>query len=471
MTSQLQTLIGVSAFLFALLGIVVLAVFRFRSAAKRMNQSADVDSAESAFVAAAMAEAVSRIRTKEQAQQVRADESERLSEDIVSGLTSGLMVVSADGGARIVNPAARRLLNLPTAFAPTRVAAATAAAAAAAAGAAGTAGNAGSAGAGGGAGLANMMRTPSYAEVLISVPPLAAVIEETLRTRQPIMRRVIDLRAHGLRTSAAQLGVTVSPIVHFDGRFQGLICLFTDLSTVVQLEEQLRLRESLAQVGEMTAGIAHEFRNSLATIHGYARLIDLGALSERDRTCVVGIQQEANALGEVVTNFLHFARPVDVSMEVIDLRSVLERAMDDVRAEVAARGGSLDLTGPGVRVEGDEVLLRQAFGNLCRNAVEACAEHGIVPAIHVEVRVNREHRQTLITVADNGPGVQPAARDRMFQPFFTTKAKGTGLGLALVQKIIVIHNGRITPSHPERGGLRMEVALPLVESAVHSATH
>jgi signal transduction histidine kinase len=378
-------------------------------------------------------------------------------------------VVTADGGARIVNPAARRLLNLPTAVAPTRVAAA--ASAAGNAGSSGSAGTAGAAGAAGGAGLANMMRTPSYAEVLISVPPLAAVIEETLRTRQPIMRRVIDLRAHGLRTAAAQLGVTVSPIVHVDGRFQGLICLFTDLSTVVQLEEQLRLRESLAQVGEMTAGIAHEFRNSLATIHGYARLIDLGALSERDRTCVVGIQQEANALGEVVTNFLHFARPVDVSMEVIELRTVLERAMDEVRAEVTACGGSLDLTGPGVRVEGDEVLLRQAFGNLCRNAVEACAEHGIVPAIHVEVRVNREHRQALITIADNGPGVQPAARDRMFQPFFTTKAKGTGLGLALVQKIIVIHNGRITPSHPERGGLRMEVALPLVESAVHSATH
>jgi signal transduction histidine kinase len=448
MSTELQTLIGVSTFLFALLGIVVFAVFRFRNAAKRMGQTAALESSESAFVAAAMAEAVTRIRTKEQAQQARADESERLSEDIVSGLTSGLMVVTADGGARTVNPAARRLLNLPTAIVPSRVPAAVT----------------------GKAGPVEAMRTPTYAEVLISVPPLAAVIEETLRTRQPIMRRVIDLRAHGLRTSAAQLGVTVSPIVHADGRFQGLICLFTDLSTVVQLEEQLRLRESLAQVGEMTAGIAHEFRNSLATIHGYARLIDLGALSERDRTCVEGIQQEANALGEVVTNFLHFARPVDVSMEVIDLRTVLERAMDDVRAEVASRGGSLDLTGPGVRVDGDEVLLRQAFGNLCRNAVEACAEHGIVPAIHVEVRVNRDHRQALITIADNGPGVAAAARDRMFQPFFTTKAKGTGLGLALVQKIIVIHNGRITPSHPERGGLRMEVALPLAESAVHSAT-
>lgn len=468
MSSDIQTLIGVSTFLFALLGIIVFAFVRFRTASKRLGQAAALESTESAFVAAAMADAVTRMRTKEQAQQARADESERLSEDIVSGLTSGLMVVTADGGARIVNPAARRLLSLPTALVPPRVAPVPAGIG----GAAGTGGPAGAGAAGTGtAGRFEATRTPSYAEVLVSVPPLAAVIEETLRTRQPIMRRVIDLRAHGLHTSAAQIGVTVSPIVPIDGRFQGLICLFTDLSTVVQLEEQLRLRESLAQVGEMTAGIAHEFRNSLATIHGYARLIDLAALSERDRTCVEGIQQEANALGEVVTNFLHFARPVDVSMEVIELRTVLERAMDDVRTEVAARGGSLDLTGPGVRVDGDEVLLRQAFGNLCRNALEACAEHGTVPAIHVEVRVNRDHRQALVTIADNGPGVAPAARDRMFQPFFTTKAKGTGLGLALVQKIIVIHNGRITPSHPERGGLRMEVALPLVEPAVHAATH
>jgi signal transduction histidine kinase len=460
MSPDLQTLLAVSAFMFALVGILILAFFRFRSAAKRMGTSSDLESSESAFVAAAMAEAVTRLRTKEQAQQARADESERLSEDIVSGLTSGLMVVTADGGARIVNPAARRLLNLPTGGVPSRVP-----------GMANSAYGSGMSGQGATATAGVGTRTPTYAEVLISVPPLAAVIEETLRTRQPIMRRVIDLKAHGLRTSAAQLGVTVSPIVHADGRFQGLICLFTDLSTVVQLEEQLRLRESLAQVGEMTAGIAHEFRNSLATIHGYARLIDLDAQSPRDRTCVEGIQQEANALGEVVTNFLHFARPVDVSMEVIDLRTVLDRAMDDVRAEVASRGGSLDLTGPGVRVDGDEVLLRQAFGNLCRNAVEACAESEIVPAIHVEVRVNRDHRQALITITDNGPGVEPAARDRMFQPFFTTKAKGTGLGLALVQKIIVIHNGRITPSHPERGGLRMEIALPLAETAAHSGSH
>src|SRR6185369_16844067 len=122
----------------------------------------------------------------------------------------------------------------------------------------------------------------------------------------------LDLRelASAVPVGAMQLGVTVSPIVDAKagagGKFQGIICLLNDLTSVVSLEERLRLRESLAQVGEMTAGIAHEFRNSLATIHGYARLISLDALSERDRACVEGIQQESTALAEVLTNFLAF---------------------------------------------------------------------------------------------------------------------------------------------------------------------
>jgi signal transduction histidine kinase len=211
----------------------------------------------------------------------------------------------------------------------------------------------------------------------------------------------------------------------------------------------------------MTAGIAHEFRNSLATIHGYARLIALDTLSDRDRACVEGIQQESTALAEVLTNFLAFARPTDVTFDTIELRGVVERAAQEIRAEVEAREGSLEVTGPDVTVEGDEVLLRQAFGNLCRNALEACVGQGIRPAIAVQIAIDRLLGEAIVSITDNGPGIDAAVRDRIFQPFFTTKGKGTGLGLALVQKIIITHNGRITPTHPASGGLRMDVALPL----------
>ncbi len=105
------------------------------------------------------------------------------------------------------------------------------------------------------------------------------------------------------------VGVTVSPLVNDDGTSGGVICLFTDLTAVVDLEEQLRLKDTLARLGELTAGLAHEFRNGLATIHGYARLLNPSTLPQPDARYVEGLRAETEALGQVVTNFLNFARP------------------------------------------------------------------------------------------------------------------------------------------------------------------
>ena len=120
--------------------------------------------------------------------------------------------------------------------------------------------------------------------------PLAQMIDECLATRVPILRRTIRLTAAG----ATHLGVTVSPLFDDRGELHGAICLFSDLTAVKDLEEQLRLKESLATVGELTAGIAHEFRNGLATIHGYGKLIDLDALPAAFRPYVEGIRAETD---------------------------------------------------------------------------------------------------------------------------------------------------------------------------------
>ena len=124
----------------------------------------------------------------------------------------------------------------------------------------------------------------------------------------------------------------------------GVICLFSDLTAVVELEEQLRLKETLARLGELTAGLAHEFRNGLATIHGYSRLIDVEALPPKYRPYVEGIRQEAEALGKVVTNFLSFARPENVVLSPVDLGVIARRAADDLRNELPA-GTSLTVDG------------------------------------------------------------------------------------------------------------------------------
>jgi signal transduction histidine kinase len=283
------------------------------------------------------------------------------------------------------------------------------------------------------------------------------VIEECLNTGKPIVRRALEMPHAG---DVTHVGVTVSPL-GADGS-GGVICLFSDLTAVMQLEEQLRLKETLARLGELTAGIAHEFRNGLATIHGYGKLLDPASIPEKYRPYVEGIRQETDALGQVVTNFLNFARPTQLSLATQDLRAIVERGVDDLRSDARQLNGDIVVAGEFGEVDADDVLLRQAFSNLLRNAVEACQGAGVAPDIRVEGALDSAQRVARVTVHDNGPGIPVDAREKIFRPFFTTKKTGTGLGLALVQKIIVTHNGRVLATTSPAGGACFQVTLPLV---------
>jgi signal transduction histidine kinase len=257
----------------------------------------------------------------------------------------------------------------------------------------------------------------------------------------------------------SHLGVTVSPL---DGgeRSRGAICLFSDLTSIVELEEQLRMKEALAKLGELTAGIAHEFRNGLATIHGYSRLLEPDALPAQYRPYVEGIRQEAQLLGQVVTNFLNFARPERMVLTRLDLGAVVGRAIEDVRRELPL-GAIIEATGDFAEIDGDEVLLRQMFSNLVRNAADACDDVQRSPVIAITAAIDEAHHAVRVAVEDNGPGVPEPARDRIFQPFVTTRSRGTGLGLAIVQKIVVLHNGRVSVRDSARGGACFQLVFPL----------
>ena len=410
-------LLGLNAIVAFIVGALGYAVIKFVTGARAIA-SRKPEGAETAFMAAAMEEAVKRMRAQEMAMQERAEASEHLSEEIIASMSSGLLVVSEDRHVRTLNPAGRALLL-----------------------------------------LADEPPTTAMDDVLQTAAPLAAAIDECLQTKRPVLRRTLQTQLRGGTT--VHLGVTVSPLRDPQGQEQGAICLFTDLSDVVDLEEQLRLKDSLARLGELTAGIAHEFRNGLATIHGYSRLLDPDRLPPEYGPYVKALRNETDALRQVVTNFLNFAKPTELVLGSVALDGIVGRAADDVRADATARGGSVEIRGEFGTVLGDEVLLRQAFSNLCRNALEACTDAGISPRISIEGTIDRGQSTQHLIVADNGPGVDPAIITRMFRPFFTTKSKGTGLGLALVQKIIVTHNGRVSVANGEHGGARFTVLLPL----------
>jgi signal transduction histidine kinase len=415
MTPTAYAVVGLTAIVAALIGVLVFAVLRFASAA-RDSKLLSENKTENAFVTAALHEALTKLKAQEREMSARAEASERLSSEIVQSLTAGLLVVGTDRAIRILNPAARRMLN-----------------------------------------LSDSAVSMNYEAVLGEFGPLASVIEECLRTARPIVRRKLEITSHN--PAITHLGVSVSPLSDANNELHGVICLFTDLTPVIEMEEQLHLKDSLARVGELTAGIAHEFRNGLATIHGYARLLDLNAMPAAYRPHLEGIRQETESMGEVVTNFLNFARPTKVSLSPVDLRAIAERAADEVRAEARAHGGTVDVQGEFPVIDGDDVLLRQAFSNLVRNAVEAGI--GAAKAPDVTIAGHVDGPVVRVSVEDNGPGIPMSERERVFTPFFTTKGRGTGLGLALVQKIVVTHNGRIHVGRSAQGGASLQVILPI----------
>jgi two-component system sensor histidine kinase PilS (NtrC family) len=160
-----------------------------------------------------------------------------------------------------------------------------------------------------------------------------------------------------------------------------------------------------------------------------------------------------------VTNFLNFAKPAQLMLSRVDLRAIVERAADEIASDARAHGGALTIEGEFPIIQGDDVLLRQAFSNLLRNAVEACVDVSVAPNVTVQGRL--EGPSVRVVVEDNGPGIPSERRERIFQPFFTTKGRGTGLGLALVQKIVVTHNGRILVASAAGGGASLQVILPV----------
>jgi signal transduction histidine kinase len=406
LTPSAYALLGLTAMVAALVTVLMFAMLKFAAAARETRRSLHGAGAETAFLSAALQEAVTKLKAQERANAARADASERLNGEIISSLTAGLVMVELNGDVRILNPAGRRMLDLPEAAS-----------------------------------------TEPF-ERSARVQPLLDVIDESLKSGAPIVRRGVTLPENG--HGVTHLGVTVSPL--FDEQtLHGAICLFTDL------------KESLAAVGELTAGIAHEFRNSLATIQGYSKLFDLNALPPVYRPYVEGIRSETESLNQVVTNFLTFARPAQLTLTRVSLKAIIDRAADEVRGDLRALGGDVEVSGDFGDLDGDEVLLRQAFSNLLRNAVEAATGGALPPRIQIQSELDRVQRVSKISVNDNGPGIAPALRERVFRPFFTTKRSGTGLGLALVQKIIVFHNGRVAIGTSPFGGASLIIALPLSE--------
>ncbi len=290
------------------------------------------------------------------------------------------------------------------------------------------------------------------AEALGPSPDLVGLLEEALRHGRGRARQVVAHRRPGGRS--VHLGITVSGPPGGGG---GALCLFSDLTEIRTVQDRVALKENLARLGQLSAGIAHEFRNSLATILGYARLAGREAGNSGENAGA--IIREVQAMERVVTEFLRYAAPARMQRGECALGELIR----SIAGEVSREGE------PGIEIAvggewpesimADEPLLRQAFHNLIRNAAESA--RGSASPGKVTVRSRVEAGSVSIEVADNGPGFAPEVLEKLFTPFVTTKELGTGLGMALAQKAIVSHDGSIEAENGPEGGGLVRVILPL----------
>lgn len=352
----------------------------------------------------------------------RADSAQKFSERIVASVPSGLIAFDAHGQATMVNAPARALLE--------------------------TNGEA---------------EGQHVDELLSKTPDLAEMVDSCLRTGELFRREevITTSQAGELR----RLGVTVAPIDPITEQgTRGALCLLTDISEVTQLREQVALKNNLESLGEMSAGLAHEFKNALATLHGYAQLIQTLELDEKGSAAAAALLSEVRGLSTMVTAFLNFARPQPLELTTVSLRDVIEECSTELSVLFVQRRVALVVEGTCPNIQADERMLRQAILNLMRNAAEAIDEDK--PDRRVTIYSRRETDATgrdwvRVEVTDTGTGIPLSDLQRIFIPFFTTKSKGHGVGLALAHRVITEHGGTLTASNAGAGGAVFAIRLPI----------
>jgi signal transduction histidine kinase len=352
----------------------------------------------------------------------RADDMEIAARTLARNLPTGLLSVDQEGSVVGLNEAGREILGIPF-----------------------------------------ETRGERFDALLAGLPDFAGLVASVLRDRTPVERREVRWRRGA---EERVVGVTVAPATGADGRFLGVLALFSDLSEVRRLERRMALARHLADLGEVSAGAAHEFRNAAAAIDGFADL----ALRNPDRATdhLRSIRREAQEMSRVTSDFLLFARPESFAPQPVDLSAVADAVVAEAQEALVplrvARRGEFPT------VPGSAVLLRRALANLLRNAAEATppARRSEPDAVVVEGRVLSS--EVAISVSDRGPGVPASEREKVFLPFYSTKLEGAGFGLAIVARIAELHGGTVDVEDRPGGGGRFTLRLPLSRGKAGGST-
>jgi two-component system sensor kinase FixL len=267
-----------------------------------------------------------------------------------------------------------------------------------------------------------------------------------------IGREVTGLRKDG---SEFPLHLSVGEVfIEGESKFTGIL---HDLTERVQLETRLREQSALTRLGEMAAVVAHEVKNPLTGIRGAIQVIG-GRLpaGSKDVQIIGDIIARIDALNDLMKDLLLFARPPQPRVAAVDVLSLLKNVRDLLRQDPALRGLRIDVTGDAIVLPADAELLKIVVQNLLLNGAHAMQGQGLI-----QVVVTSADGLCQIAIADEGPGIPAEVLDKLFTPFFTTKARGTGLGLSTARRFVEAHGGTLAIESPATGGTTATIRLPV----------
>lgn len=247
-------------------------------------------------------------------------------------------------------------------------------------------------------------------------------------------------------------------VVGSDGQPSGSVEILDDQTELARLTERLHRVDKLAALGNVAAGIAHEIRNPLNAVKGFAGLLKAEVeASEKQRRWATCIVDGVGEIERIVASMLSFARPESLEPSTIDARALVAESRSLALGGGASESLEVDEHVEPIQFVGDHIKLRQAVRNLLANARDVQSGTG-----RIRVELSRRDRELVIAVSDGGPGFPPDARERAFDPFFTTRPEGTGLGLSLVNTIAELHGGRacIDEGPCDLGGARVSLVFP-----------
>jgi len=281
-------------------------------------------------------------------------------------------------------------------------------------------------------------------------------LHEAVKAGTPVVENEVIIETQ--KNVATPVAVTVTDVVGERGDFMGFVFILKDLSELRSLEIKIQRKEKLAAVGTLAAGIAHEVRNPLSSIRGYATffgsLFDSGTENQKAANIMA---EEVDRVNRVISELLEFARPVDLKLEKTDITEFVNNSLRIIKYEAEMANvniiASIDSSIPRMEIDNDR--FSQVLLNLYINGIQAMKNGGDLTVI---VRLEKE--DVVFEISDTGVGISPEEQVNIFNPYFTTKKMGTGLGLAIVHKVIESHHGTINIISSEAKGTTFVISIP-----------